>query len=57
MLVEITNRYFKTDANHMIVKVTNFFYSVNIVSAYAPQVNNSMEEKNDFWEDLDGLIV
>ena len=27
-----------------------------IVSAYAPQVNNSMEEKNDFWEDLDGLI-
>ena len=28
----------------------------NIVSAYAPQVNNSMEEKNNFWEDLDGLI-
>ena len=28
---------------------------LNIVSAYAPQVNNSMEEKNDFW-DLDGLI-
>ena len=27
-----------------------------IVSAYAPQVNNSMEEKNDFWKDLDGLI-
>ena len=27
-----------------------------IVTAYAPQVNNSMEEKNDFWEDLDGLI-
>ena len=26
------------------------------VSAYAPQVNNSMEEKKDFWEDLDGLI-
>ena len=23
---------------------------LNIVSAYAPQVNNSMEEKNDFWE-------
>ena len=22
----------------------------------AKQVNNSMEEKNDFWEDLDGLI-
>ena len=29
---------------------------LNIVSAYAPQVNNSMEEKNDIWEDLDGLI-
>ena len=24
---------------------------LNIVSAYAPQVNNSMKEKNDFWED------
>ena len=29
---------------------------LNIVNTYAPQVNNSMEEKNDFWEDLDGLI-
>ena len=29
---------------------------LNIISAYAPQVNNSMEEKNDFWEDMDGLI-
>ena len=29
---------------------------LNIVSAYTPQVNNCMEEKNDFWEDLDGLI-
>ena len=29
---------------------------LNIVSAYAPQVNKSMEKKNDFWEDLDGLI-
>ena len=29
---------------------------LNIVNAYAPQVNNSMEEKNDFWEDQDGLI-
>ena len=29
---------------------------LNIVSAYAPQINNSMKEKNDFWEDLDGLI-
>ena len=29
---------------------------LNMVSAYAPQVNNSMEEKNDLWEDLDALI-
>ena len=29
---------------------------LNIVSAYAPQVNKSMEEKNDLCEDLDGLI-
>ena len=29
---------------------------LNIVSAYVPQVNNSLEEKNDFWEDLYGLI-
>ena len=29
---------------------------LNIVSAYTPQVNNNMEKKNDFWEDLDGLI-
>ena len=29
---------------------------LSIVSAYAPQVNNSMQEKNDFWEDMDGLI-
>ena len=29
---------------------------LNIVSEYAPQVNNSMEKKNDFWKDLDGLI-
>ena len=29
---------------------------LNIVSAYAPQINNSMVEKSDFWEDLDGLI-
>ena len=29
---------------------------LNIVSSYAPQVNNSMEEKNDFWKDLNELI-
>ena len=29
---------------------------LNIVSAYVSQVNNSVEKKNDFWEDLDGLM-
>ena len=29
---------------------------LNIVSVFSPPVNNSMEEKNHFWEDLDGLI-
>ena len=29
---------------------------LNIVSAYALQVNYNMEEKNNFWEDLDELI-
>ena len=29
---------------------------LNIVNAYVPQINNSKVEKNDFWQDLDGLI-
>ena len=29
---------------------------LNRVSTYAPWVGNSMEEKGDFWEDLDGLM-
>ena len=29
---------------------------LNIVSAYAPQVNNRMEENNEFQKHLDGLI-
>ena len=40
----------------MAMKLEVKRFILNIVSAYAPQVNNSMEEKNDFWEDLDGLI-
>ena len=28
---------------------------LNLVSVYDPQVSNSME-KNDFWQDLNGLI-
>ena len=40
----------------MAMKLVLKGFILNIVSAYAPQVNNSMEEKIDFWEDLDGLI-
>ena len=40
----------------MAMKLEVNEFILNIGSAYAPQVNNSMEEKNDFWEDLDGLI-
>ena len=40
----------------MVMKLEVKGSILNIVSAYAPQVNNSMEEKSDLWEDLDGLI-
>ena len=40
----------------MVMKLEVKGSILNIVSAYTSQVNNSMEEKNDFWEDLDGLI-
>ena len=40
----------------MVMKLEAKGSILNIVSAYVPQVNNSMEEKNEFWEDLDGLI-
>ena len=40
----------------MAMKLKLKRWILNIASTYAPQVNNSMEEKNDFWEDLDGLI-
>ena len=40
----------------MVIKLEVKGSILNIVSVYAPQVNNSMEEKSDFWEDLDGLI-
>ena len=40
----------------MAIKLEVKGFILNIVSAYAPQVNNSMEEENNFWEDLDGLI-
>ena len=40
----------------MTMKLKVKWSILNILSTYAPQVNNNMEEKNDFWEDLDGLI-
>ena len=40
----------------MAMKLEVKEFILNIVRAYASQVNNSMEEKNDFWKDLDGLI-
>ena len=40
----------------MAMKLEVKWLKLNIVSAYAPQVGNSMEEKNDFWKNLDGLI-
>ena len=38
------------------LEVNGSILNTCILSAYAPQVNNSIEDKNDFWEDLDGLI-
>ena len=40
----------------MAMKLEVKGFILNTVSAFAPQVNNSMERKNNFWEDLDGLI-
>ena len=40
----------------MTMKLEVKWSILNIVSAYALQVNNNMEEKNKFWEDMDRLI-
>ena len=40
----------------MVMKLEVKESILNVVSAYTQQVNNSMEEKKDFWEDLDGLM-
>ena len=40
----------------MVMKLKVKRSILNIVSTYTPQVNNSMGEENDFWEDLDWLI-
>ena len=40
----------------MVMKLKLKGSILNIASVYVPQVNNSMEEKNHFRENLDGLI-
>ena len=40
----------------MVMKLEVKGSILNIISTYAPKVNNSIEEKNNFWQDLDGLI-
>ena len=55
-LAEISLEVKRVSDRPMAIKLEVKGFILNIVSAYATQVNNSMEEKNDFWEDLDGLI-
>ena len=40
----------------MVMKLEVKESILNIVNAYAPQISSSMKDKNDFWQDLDGLI-
>ena len=40
----------------MVMKLEVKELILNIVNAYAPQISSSMKDKNDFWQDLDGLI-
>ena len=40
----------------MTMKVEVKGLILNRVSVYAPQVDISMKKKNNFWQDLDGLI-
>ena len=39
----------------LLLPLPKLGFKIDNLSAYAPQVNNSMEEKNDFWQDLHGL--
>ena len=55
-LAESVFKVKKVSARLITIKLEIKGSILNIVSSYAPQVNNSMEEKNDFWRDLDGLI-
>nr|XP_016500663.1 PREDICTED: craniofacial development protein 2-like [Nicotiana tabacum] len=40
----------------MTIKIVVGGYTLNVVSAYAPQVGLNEEVKRSFWEDLDGLV-
>ena len=55
-LVESIIKVKRVSDRLMAMKLEVKWLKLNIVSAYAPQVGNSMEEKNDFWKNLDGLI-
>ena len=55
-LIESVREVKRVSDRLMAMKLEVKGFILNIVSGYAPQVNNSMEEKNKFWEDLDGLI-
>ena len=55
-LAEIVLEVKKVSDRLMAMKLEVKGSILNMVSAYAPQVNNSMKKKHDFWEDLDRLI-
>ena len=55
-LVEIVLDVKRVSQRLMSMKLEVKETIINIVSSYAPQINNSMEEKKGFWQDLDGLI-
>ena len=40
----------------MSVKMEIEGVMVNVISAYAPQMGYELEEKEDFWNDLDGMV-
>ena len=55
-LVESVLEVKKVSDRQMAMKLEVKELILNIVSVYAPQVNNSMVKKHDFFQDLDGLI-
>ncbi|XP_070029236.1 uncharacterized protein [Nicotiana sylvestris] len=42
--------------DRLMIKIVVGGYTLNVVSAYAPQVDLDEEVKRHFWEDLDGLV-